>query len=419
MTPVLSLVREKSATRCIFLDVRGQQLHLGDDISDRFGFGDSTLDARMLRVIIALALRRRGGDNGGWMTAEELSMYSHSGSTAQASAKFLEVSLRDDRCKGLRLIEYRPKTRSRGPYRLAVSPTALQLDTEACWSFLLGASPTFTQEDATDSALLLKRGRSALAQQDILTAISVGHFALRMAVEGKVNEECSKRGKRSWLAQVYSLLAHADLEAGLPHDGIVAAQRAHSLFTSINDAYGTAQILQTEAHLRGQFHDPDQLRLSEGAAHKALQKLQNTRTSARTGVSRAAFTGTLGHRMSKNGNTRRASKKLLSAYRLCLEHGSTLWAATWAIRVSQNAVQSGDLATAEEYIYLANGQADTLNISGLAALTRAMSEFLLAARRFDEAERWISRARALGTEHSMGYQKSEVERLWLRLRKGK
>lgn len=414
------LAIERDGDRSIRLVVRGRRVALGDDLTDHYGFDDTRLDERMLRILVALAVRRRNGGQG-WMTAEELGVLALAGASGRATAKQLEMALREVMRVGPRLIEYRPASasgggRSRGPYRLGVAPEATALDEAACWSFLAGRALSEGVGEGHSLEVHLADARSALHGGRFVEAQSMTYAALRSIFEGtdELRRACD-RDRCHWLAQAYLLLANIDLEIGAPRPGLLAAARARHHFDHICHPEGAASALLVEAHLRGQVDDPDESRRSFVAARNALVRLDDAGRAARRGVQRAAHIGTLGHRQSQLGQTKPAARRLLTAYRLCEAASSRTWAAIWAIRVGQNALAAGDQTTAERYMVLANANADALTPSGYAALTRGMGELHLITGQFAEAELWILRARAVGENLAMGHQRNLADRLLARL----
>ena len=414
------LVIERDGRDSLRLVVRGQHVAIGDDLSDRFGFDEPRLDERLLRIIVALALRRRAGGDG-WMTAEELSVFALAGVSGQATSKQLEKALHDKTRVGPRLIEYRPARpsgggRSRGPYRLGVVPGAIELDEDACWSFLAGRTLPPRAEDDDGLAHLLGDARSALHAGRLVQAQILARTALRSIYEGFDElRRAPARERYLGFAQAYALLANIDLETGTTKAGLLAAERARICFDRIKHPEGTAYALQLEAHLRGQLDGHEESRRSFDAARKALVKLDDAGRGARRGLQRAVYIGTVGLRQSRLGFTAPAAKRLLTAYRLSEAASSRTWAAIWAIRIGQNALVAGNLAIAERFMAIAHDAADTLTVSGYAALTRGMGELYLVAGQLDEAERWILRARSIGEELAMGHQRHLSDQLFDRL----
>lgn len=414
------LAIERDGESSLHLFVRGQRVQLGDDLTDRFGFDDLRLDERMLRILVALAIRRRGG-RPGWTTAEELGALALAGASGSAAAKQLEVALRETTRVGPRLIEYRPAGpsgggRSRGPYRLGIAPESVALDESACWSFLAGRPLSPDTGEGHSLVAGLTAARAALHGGRLVEAQALTHTALRSIFEG-VGElrRGTDRDRCYWLAQTYMLLANVDLEIGATRPGIIAVTRARHHFDRIRHPEGVASALLVEAHLRGQIDAPEERRRSFVAARNGLVRLDDAGRAARRGVQRAAHVGTLGHRQSQLGQTKPAARRLLTAYQLCEAASSPTWAAIWAIRVGQNALTAGERTLAERFMTLALAAADTLTPSGYAALTRGMAEFYLATAQLDEAERWILRARAVGEDLAMGHQRNLADQLLTRL----
>ncbi len=416
----IDLVIERDEGSSLRLVVRGQRVALGDDLTDRFGFDDTRLDERMLRIIVALALRRRS-EAQGWMTAGELGALALAGTSGSATAKQLELALCEATRVGPRLIEFQPAStsgggRSRGPYRLGVAPEAVALADAACWSFLTGHLPYEHGEDARSLAVDLADARAALHGGRLALAQSLAHTALRSIFEG-VDElrRGTERDRYYWLAQAYMLLANIDLETGATWSGLLAITRARQHFEHVRHPEGAASALLVEAHLRGQVDDPGEHRRSFIAARNALVRLDDARRTARRGLQRAMHIGTLGHRQSQLGQTKPAARHLLTAHRLCEAASSRTWAAIWAIRAGQNALAAADRASAERFMALALVDADALTPSGYAALTRGMGELHLATGQLDEAERWILRARTVGEQLTMGHQRRLADQLMARL----
>ncbi len=416
----IELAIERDGECALRLVVRGQRVVLGDDLTDRFGFDDVRLDERLLRILVALAIRRCNGAPG-WMTAQELGVLALAGASGGATAKQLELALRGRLRVGPRLIEFQPVSpsgggRSRGPYRLGVAPEATVLDEVACWSFLAGRAPSAAAAQGRALADDLADARSALHGGRFVEAQCLAHTALRSLFAG--DEELRRSSERErcyWLAQTYMLLANIDLEFGATRPGLLAIARARQCFDSLRHPEGCASALLVEAHLRGQIDDPDENRRSFIAARNALVRLDDAGRTARHGIQRAGHIGTLGHRQSQLGQTRPAARRLLTAYRLCEAASSRTWAAIWAIRAGQNALAAGEQTSAERFMALALAAADTLTPSGYAALTRGMGEFHLATGQLDEAERWILRAQAVGEQLAMGHQRHLADRLLARL----
>lgn len=414
--PPIELAIAREGESALSLVVRGRRVRLGDSLTDRFGFDDVRLDERMLRILVALAIRRRGGGHG-WMTAEELGTLALIGASGPATAKQLEIGLTGTTRVGPRLIEFRPATpagggRSRGPYRLGVTPEATSLDEAACWAFLAGrAVPARVTEDSSIPDRL-SEARAALHGGRFIEAQAIAHIALRSVFEGTAALHLATRRDRCyWLGHTYMLLANIDLELGAPRTGLLATARARLHFDDIQHPEGAASALLVEAHLRGQLDDPSESRNSFIAARNALVRLDSAGRTARTGVQRANYIGTLGQRQSRLGQTKPAARRLLTAFRLCEAASSQTWAAIWALRAGQNALTAGDVSSAERFMTRALASAVALTPSGYAALTRGMSEFYLATGQLDEAERWIHRALAVGERLAMAHQHHLARRL--------
>ncbi len=409
------------------LVILAQRFRLSDDLSDRFGFDDHRLDEPMLRIIVALALRR-DADRRGWMTSEELGLVALEGASGPATAKRLEVALRDTRHAdtGPRLIEFQTIQtggtghrggRSRGPYRLGIPAEQLNLDRAACLGFLAGRPMTAQPIVAVDLAEQFVAVDDAMSAGRLMAARTAAQAALQMIVEGRAAElrDASDHERCFQLARTFDRLANIDMELGCTRDGLNAAHRSRRLYERVRHPEGVAHTLQIEALLRGQSDDPADLRLSYCAARNALLRLDDATRGARKGARRAMYIGVLGQRLTHLGRTREAARRLEAAYHLCEAHDVPRWMAIWALRLAQNAVAARQLAKAENFMTTANELADRLSLPGEAALTRANAELHLAAGRPDEAERWIHRAARIGQSQGMLHQERLVQRLAERL----
>lgn len=422
MKPLDLVIERSSAESTLRLRIRGTCFAVGDDISDRLGFDNASLNDEMARIVVALALRRLGSQDG-WMTAEELGLLALSGASGGAVAKRLGVALRKTirADMGPRLIEFQTTStggtgyrggHTRGPYRLGVAPEEISVDEEACHALLAGRSMiarTSTGdfgEQLHDAEIALFTGRFADARASTQAAV---HAIFSGSADGL--RRAPRRDRCFHLARSFALLANIDMEMGRSAEGLVAALRAQTFYKLVRHPEGEAQALQIEAHLRGQSDVPEQLRLSYTAAMRARRRLDDACREARKGVARAVYIGVLGQRLSKLGQTRAAARHLETAFRLCEAGGSPRWMAIWAVRQAQNAIASRQLAEAECFMTTAQEHAHTLTVAGTAALTRAHAELHLVAGRLDEAERWLGEARLIGEERNMLHQLHLVDRL--------
>lgn len=361
------------------------------------------------------------------MTAEELGLIALGGVSGSAVADRLGKSLRDAiPASDPRIIQWRVVStggtgyrggRSRGPYRLGLSPEDFDLDAAACYSFLAGQSISVSHIAPGNCIEQLRAAREAMFRGDLTDGRALVHAALIGTLTGSDDEmrRASQRDRRFQLAQVYSLLANIEMEMGYSCEGLDAVGRARALFERVKHPEGVAHAFQIEALLFGQSGTPDDLIRSVAAAKNARLRIDSAPPRARAGASRAAYIGVLGQRLTPLGRTREAARHLQTAFRLCEAAGNPCWMAIWAVRQAQNAIAERRLGEADRFMATAYELATALTVSGTAVLARASLELCIAAGRRDEAAQWIQRAHEIGVARRMLHQERLVRELGARL----
>jgi len=401
------------------LHIADLSLAYGDSLSGLYGFDECCLDEELLRIILALALRKQE-DPMAWTSADELGVLARGGASGASTAKRLEVVLaaRPRVEAGPRLIEYwqsQPEGRyrggrSRGPYRLGRWIDSSRIDMATALALLTGGTglsgATCAPDDYAELSLVAK---VAFGQGDFVAARRFAG-AMMAAIYSQPTNVSSKE-LMATIAEAQTLFANIALELGQTSQGLTAALTAQRLFTRLRHVSGLTRALQVEAHMRGQMTGEEEAALSVAAAKRALFQLDNGSRSSRKGLSRAMVVGTIGWRLNAAGRLNHAGRRLRSALRMSQDAGSEEWSGVWSFRAAQNEVARGNLRCAEEHLQRSLTLKHSMGVSTSAAMARAATEFFIATGDFDEAERWLRRAQIIGHNNCMAYQTYLVERL--------
>jgi hypothetical protein len=95
------------------------------------------------------------------------------------------------------------------------------------------------------------------------------------------------------------------------------------------------------------------------------------------------------------------------ALRIANEAGNARWTACWHLRLVENALALGHLATAEFHLdraHALHGGLPRDNVPHEALLQRISANFSIAAGRIDDAKLAIAAAIAIGEQHRMTFQ---------------
>ncbi|EYF00121.1 Hypothetical protein CAP_1343 [Chondromyces apiculatus DSM 436] len=405
--------------------IAGEKLGLGADLTDRFGFDECMLDHRLLRVLTYLAMRRREGGEG-WTDADELAFFADCGATGGSMAKLLERRLREvsgrASSEGGRLIEYWPREnvagrrggrfggRSRGPYRMGIPASRIDLDPHVGWSILLGR-PMAESSWCGDVEATLASARAHAVAGRFHEARQGAESALRAVHGGDVTRHLTGRDRAVMVGDTWALLSTLEMEMGLWQEGLLAARRARTLFTKARTPARVAHAWESEAHLLGQREDGDFRFDSVAAARNALLHLESSSRELRAGPRRAHHIGVLGQRLSEAGDLRGAAKKLVWALRTAHEAASLPWAAIWAARLAQNDIRAGAIASAEKNLTFATELTRRPDAAAEALLVRVTAEVMIASGRWSEAEPWVEKALLVGHQRGMQHQIRLARRL--------
>ncbi|WP_148314025.1 hypothetical protein WME98_10590 [Sorangium sp. So ce296] len=418
-----------------WLRLGAERFHLGADLSDRFGFDGCVLEEDLLRIIVLLAMRRETQAEG-WISADEIGVLLKDGASGAAISKQFERILRNTPCahgghelgSGFRLIEYWTREtggtgprggRSRGPYRLGVRREQVRLDEDIASAALTWRPLSRLEPLEGDIDAILEKVR---------VAASAGRFressswldALLLSIYRGNNELVaqSPRKERSMLlARIWDATSIIDMEMGRPADGLRAARRARALYAISHHPEGIAHTWQVEAHLLGQSDDPENAHRALAAARMSLVHLDSASRSNRRGIKRAQYVGTLGQRLTVVGATQKAEKSLEHAYRTSTEHGFIQPAATWALRLAENALKAKNLRGAENLLMMSHERQQQMSVPQRAAFARIFAAFHGASGHREAAQHWLAEALEIGERHQMLNQIRLVTQLERSLRR--
>lgn len=393
--------------------VDGRQVRAGHALPAGYGFDDGVLDERMLRILCALALRRLEGP--GWTSAEELASLAEGCATGAGVAKLLERRLTDEAPRG-RVIEFEPRARdnlhgrasvqkggrSRGPYRLGAGRDGLVIDRDLCWKVLLGQTIPPLDGSCVSPVDEMALARALVWQGRFPDALRRAKRAVAAVARGGLSGRAGR--ERIWLfGGALDLLSNIEMEIGLRAEGLQAATQARRLFETLGDPPGEAHALQLQAHLLGQGKRED-AQAALMRARAALDRFEKATKKSERGVEHAEYVIVVGQRLSYVRDFRGAACALEQARRAYVEGGLGRGVSLAHIRMAQNAVVAGRIAESERHLAGAHALSAELSPAGKALLARVAAQVMVAARRWDEAERWCAEAVQIGEAQGMKHQ---------------
>lgn len=395
------------------LAINGQCYDFNDSISD-FGLnGKVLLSKRLMKLIVVLALYRIYANHDGWITLKDLCLkvdYDTNKTKSKRSGlvnfiqRHFNLYREEFPHNNSYLLEYRPKSEdtnfglSKGPYRIGVPPSRIQLDPAACWSFLLERNHIPVVEQISSSSLLIENVHQRIDEGEYINA----HLYLRKYLELWYLTPPSSNSSQLEFADCWDLLSNIEMTLGLSQAALQAAKKAQEFYTAIGrQPLGIAHSLEIQSHALSQM---GRKRESVNYAQQALRHIDNTTKEHRLGMTRAKCSGALGQKLTRVGQVKKAENILLRSQKVSEDYGSISWYSNWSLRLVENAIKQGNITKAEKLFADINEFETSLKTDIKAIYYHVGACLFISMGDFKEAKEFAKKSLEIGQLHNMIHQ---------------
>lgn len=417
------LFHHENSAQIPYMIINGSRRYdYGDRISSQYGLIDTVLDERFWKYFCFLALRRYFDVKEGWVSVQELhklfdnELKKGAGGTRKYFERRIKYYNSLDVLNEPHLIQYAPLSEkysvrgiSVGPYRISVGRPHLHLSPANCTSYILGPERIITvsgdmdiNEVIDDIDKLFAAG--AFFEARLLQIQAIGYLFIH------------KEDKNlNAIADLWKQLAATEMFLGLSRHSIQSADNAIWFYKKIGRSYyRIAQCLHIKANAQGQLGDyPESL-----STLKHGEFILRKRVSSSIDIAKqlSYFIIDTGKNLSHVGNKYSGAKTLEKAKHKIMTGESEEPVSAIELRLAQHHMRNKEWTKAEKSLGNMHQTPDTLRINEYALYLRAVSEFYLRTKKWEEARACCEEAIEYGIRNELRNHMKHMNNITSKLR---